>query len=136
MRDDGEYRHYRHRHRSASRETGKALGFTETETSRISALETPWEWKGAKETPETSFKTTGFDPKNPRVVKYSEICERMQHLPRNLSHPSGGTVICQGQLDAVVPIERVEMEERTVIQWDKDDASDMRLSRSIYSVSA
>jgi error-prone DNA polymerase len=116
-----------YRHRSASRETGKVLGFSEAETSRISALETPWEWKGPKDTLETSFKTAGFDLKNPRVVKYLEICERMQHLPRNLSQHSGGMVICQGQLDAVVPIERASMEARTVIQWDKDDASDMKI---------
>jgi error-prone DNA polymerase len=51
----------------------------------------------------------------------------MQHLPRNLSQHSGGMVICQGQLDAVVPIERASMEARTVIQWDKDDASDMKI---------
>lgn len=116
-----------YRHRSASRETGKVLGFTEAETSRISALETPWEWKGPKDTLESSFKTAGFDLRNPRIVKYLEICERIQKLPRNLSQHSGGMVICQGQLDAVVPIERASMEGRTVIQWDKDDASDMKI---------
>ena len=116
-----------YRHRSASRETGKVLGFTEAETARISALETPWEWKGPKDTLESSFKTAGFDLRNPRVVGYLEICERIQKLPRNLSQHSGGMVICQGQLDAVVPIERASMEGRTVIQWDKDDASDMKI---------
>ncbi len=34
-------------------------------------------------------------------------------------------VICQGHLDSVVPIERATMRGRTVVQWDKDDCSDM-----------
>ena len=114
-----------YRHRSASKETGKVLGFTEDETSRISKLETPWEWRGPKDTLENTFKVAGFDLRNRRNRKFLEICERMQHLPRNLSQHSGGMVICQGHLDSVVPIERASMAGRTVVQWDKDDCSDM-----------
>ena len=51
----------------------------------------------------------------------------MQSLPRNLSQHSGGMVICQGHLDSVVPIERASMPGRTVVQWDKDDCSDMKI---------
>jgi len=116
-----------YRHRLASTETGKVLGFSKAETSRISALETPWEWRGPRDTLESNFRTAGFDLRSPRVRKYLEICERIQHLPRNLSQHSGGMVICQGRLDSVVPIERASMEGRTVIQWDKDDASDMKI---------
>ena len=114
-----------YRHRSASKETGKVLGFTGAETARISKLETPWEWRGPKDTLENTFKVAGFDLRTTRNRKFLEICERMQHLPRNLSQHSGGMVICQGHLDSVVPIERASMEGRTVVQWDKDDCSDM-----------
>ena len=116
-----------YRHRSASREAGKVLGFTEAETARISTLETPWEWRGPKDTLAATFKTAGFDLKNPRILKYLELCQRIQHLPRNLSQHSGGMVICQGHLDSVVPIERASMAGRTVVQWDKDDCSDMKI---------
>ena len=116
-----------YRHRSASGETGKVLGFTKAETARLSALETPWEWRGPKDTLANTFQTAGFNLQHPRIQKYLELCERMQHLPRNLSQHSGGMVICQGHLDSVVPIERASMEGRTVIQWDKDDASDMKI---------
>jgi error-prone DNA polymerase len=65
--------------------------------------------------------------RNARIMKYLEMCERMQNLPRNLSQHSGGMVICQGHLDSVVPIERASMAGRTVVQWDKDDCSDKKI---------
>ena len=49
----------------------------------------------------------------------------MQDLPRHLGQHSGGMVICQGQLDAVVPLENATMPGRVVVQWDKDDCADM-----------
>ena len=49
----------------------------------------------------------------------------MQDLPRHLGQHSGGMVICQGQLDAVVPLENASMPGRVVVQWDKDDCADM-----------
>ncbi len=51
----------------------------------------------------------------------------MQDLPRHLGQHSGGMVICQGQLDAVVPLEPATMPGRVVIQWDKDDCADLGL---------
>jgi error-prone DNA polymerase len=51
----------------------------------------------------------------------------MQDLPRHLGQHSGGMVICQGQLDSVVPIEPASMPGRTVVQWDKDDCADMKI---------
>jgi error-prone DNA polymerase len=49
----------------------------------------------------------------------------MQDLPRHLGQHSGGMVICQGQLDACVPLENASMPGRVVVQWDKDDCADM-----------
>ena len=34
-------------------------------------------------------------------------------------------IVCQGQLDSVVPLEPATMPGRTVVQWDKDDCADM-----------
>src|SRR6185312_14646522 len=53
------------------------------------------------------------------------LCMRIQDLPRHLGQHSGGMVICQGQLDHVVPLERASMPGRTVVQWDKADCADM-----------
>ena len=49
----------------------------------------------------------------------------MQDLPRHLGQHSGGMVICQGQLDSVVPLEPATMPGRVVVQWDKEDCADM-----------
>src|SRR5207237_1179135 len=67
----------------------------------------------------------GFELNHPRVRKYWELCERIQDLPRHLGQHSGGMVVCQGQLDSVVPIEPATMPGRNVVQWDKDDCADM-----------
>ena len=50
---------------------------------------------------------------------------RIQDLPRHLGQHSGGMVICQGQLNRVVPLERASMPGRTVVQWDKEDCADL-----------
>jgi error-prone DNA polymerase len=116
-----------YRSRSASREAGKALGFDKDTAGRLASLVSAWEWKGPSDTLENTFRAAGFDLTNPRYQKYLEMCGRIQNLPRNLSQHSGGMVICQGHLDSVVPIERASMVGRTVVQWDKDDCSDMKI---------
>src|SRR5258708_34404830 len=50
---------------------------------------------------------------------------RIQDLPRHLGQHSGGMVICQGQLNRIVPLERASMPGRTVVQWDKEDCADL-----------
>jgi hypothetical protein len=49
----------------------------------------------------------------------------IQDLPRHLGQHSGGMVICEGQLDSIVPLEPATMPGRVVIQWDKEDCADM-----------
>ncbi len=62
-----------------------------------------------------------------RIQRFGELWTRIQDLPRHLGQHSGGMVICQGRLDAVVPLENASMPDRVVIQWDKDDCADMGL---------
>ena len=83
------------------------------------------EWQGATDTMENHFGHAGFDLKHPRIAKYLELSVRLQDLPRHLGQHSGGMVICQGQLDSVVPLEPASMPGRVVVQWDKDDCADM-----------
>jgi error-prone DNA polymerase len=115
------------RSRSAFREVGKVFGFDKKTAGRPAGLASSWEWKGPTDTMENTVKAAGFDLQNARNRKFLEMAERIQNLPRNLSQHSGGMVICQGHLDSVVPIERASMAGRTVVQWDKDDCSDMKI---------
>jgi error-prone DNA polymerase len=69
----------------------------------------------------------GCDLDHPTFRWFAELWTRMQDLPRHLGQHSGGMVICQGQLDSVVPLENASMPGRVVLQWDKDDCSDMGL---------
>jgi error-prone DNA polymerase len=66
-----------------------------------------------------------LDLRHPRLRKYFELCEAVQGLQRHLGQHSGGMVICQGQLDSVVPLEPASMPGRVVVQWDKEDCADM-----------
>jgi error-prone DNA polymerase len=114
-----------YRGKSAAREVGKALGFDQESLGRLSSLVSQWEWRGKTDTMAHSFHNAGFDLKHPRIAKYLELCMRIQDLPRHLGQHSGGMVICQGQLNCVVPLERASMPDRTVVQWDKEDCADL-----------
>ena len=114
-----------YRGKSAARETGKTLGFDEESLGRLANLVSHWEWRGENDTMAHSFRNAGFDIQHPRIAKYLELCMRIQDLPRHLGQHSGGMVICQGQLNHVVPLERASMPGRTVVQWDKEDCADL-----------
>lgn len=114
-----------YRGRSAARQVGKVLGFDEDALGRLSSLVGQWEWREKDEMLADKFRHAGFDTGHRRIAKYIELCERVQDLPRHLGQHSGGLVVCQGQLNSIVPLERASMVERTVVQWDKEDCSSM-----------
>lgn len=114
-----------YRGRSAAREVGKALGFEVATLDRLSSLVRGWEWRDPKDTTARHFRDAGLDLSNPRIRKFFDLYEAIQDLPRHLGQHSGGMVVCQGQLDAVVPLEPATMPGRVVVQWDKDDCADM-----------
>jgi len=116
-----------YRGKSAAREVGKALGFDPETLGKLTRLVSAWEWRGPNDTLEHQFRSAGFDSHHPRIAKHLELCTRIQDLPRHLGQHSGGMVICQGQLDSIVPIEPASMPDRTVVQWDKDDCADMKI---------
>src|ERR1700730_15077212 len=114
-----------YRDRSAAREVGKALGFDQDVLNRLTSLVGAWEYKDANDTLERQFQDAGLDLQHPQIRKFCELCLRFQDLPRHLGQHSGGMVVCQGQLDSVVPLEPATMPGRVVVQWDKDDCADM-----------
>jgi error-prone DNA polymerase len=114
-----------YRGRSAAREVGKVLGFDEETLGRLSGLVHTWEWKDPKDTTERQFKDAGLDLRDRRIKKFFQLYLAVQDLPRHLGQHSGGMVICQGQLDSVVPLEPAAMPGRVVVQWDKEDCADL-----------
>ena len=114
-----------YRNRMAAREMGKALGFDRETLAKISAAVATWEFRDENDALDRRFRDAGLDLKHPRLRKYYELCLAVQDLPRHLGQHSGGMVICQGQLDSVVPLEPASMPGRVVVQWDKEDCADM-----------
>ena len=114
-----------YRGRSAAREVGKALGFDDETLGRLCGLVHTWEWKDPKDTTERQFKDAGLDLRDRRIKKFFQLYQAVQDLPRHLGQHSGGMVICQGQLDSVVPLEPAAMPGRVVVQWDKEDCADL-----------
>ena len=116
-----------YRNRMAAREMGKAMGFDPETLNKISAAVATWEYKDANDALDRRFNDAGLDLNHPRLRKYFELCTAVQDLPRHLGQHSGGMVICQGQLDSVVPLEPASMPGRVVVQWDKEDCADIKI---------
>ncbi len=108
-----------YRPRSAIREVGKALGLTEDITARIAS--TVWgSWSDGK-LPDRHIEQAGLDPNNPAILRAVALATRILGFPRHLSQHVGGFVLTQGRLDEYVPIGWAAMEDRSFIEWDKDD---------------
>jgi error-prone DNA polymerase len=114
-----------YRNRMAAREMGKALGFDPETLAKISAAVATWEFRDENDALDRRFHDAGLDLKHLRLRKYYELCLAVQDMPRHLGQHSGGMVICQGQLDSIVPLEPASMPGRVVVQWDKEDCADM-----------
>ncbi len=114
-----------YRNRMGAREMGKALGFDPETLAKISAAVATWEFRDENDALDRRFRDAGLDLNHPRLRKYYELCLAVQDLPRHLGQHSGGMVICQGQLDSIVPLEPASMPGRVVVQWDKEDCADL-----------
>ncbi|KEY88610.1 MULTISPECIES: error-prone DNA polymerase [Pseudomonas] len=63
----------------------------------------------------------GFEASSPSLRRVLILAAELIGFPRHLSQHPGGFVISQQPLDQLVPVENAAMQDRTVIQWDKDD---------------
>jgi len=116
--------HYRPR--SAIRDVGKALGLTEDVTAALA--DTVWgSWGHGLS--EMQVKQAGFDPANPMIVRAVELATELIEFPRHLSQHVGGFVLTQDRLDTYVPIGNAAMEDRTFIEWDKDDIDTLSMMK-------
>ena len=114
-----------YRGRSAAREVGKALGLDAAQVDRLAKVMNQFEYRDPVETLPRHLTSVGLDLDSDRVRLFARLWAEMQDLPRHLGQHSGGMVICQGHLDACVPLENATMPGRVVVQWDKDDCADM-----------
>src|SRR5204863_8748052 len=114
-----------YRGRSAAREVGKVLGFDAAQVDRLAKIMNQFEFADPSDTLPRQLSAVGLDLSSNRVRLFARLWQQMLDLPRHLGQHSGGMVICQGQLDAVVPLENATMPGRVVVQWDKDDCADM-----------
>ncbi|MCA1456776.1 error-prone DNA polymerase [Bradyrhizobium sp. BRP22] len=116
--------HYRPR--SAIRDVGKALGLTEDVTAALA--DTVWgSWgKGLND---MQVRQAGLDPKNAMIGLAVELATELIEFPRHLSQHVGGYVLTQDRLDTYVPIGNAAMDDRTFIEWDKDDVDALNMMK-------
>ncbi|CAN5131748.1 error-prone DNA polymerase [soil metagenome] len=116
--------HYRPR--SAIRDVGKALGLTEDVTAALA--DTVWgSWGDGVS--DMQIRQAGFDPGNPMIRRAVELATELIEFPRHLSQHVGGFVLTQDRLDSYVPIGNAAMDDRTFIEWDKDDIDTLKMMK-------
>jgi len=117
-----------YRDRSAAREVGKALGYSQEQADKLSKTVSTWNFGEIQEKVESlpgELAKSGFDSDDLRVQHFMRLYLQIQNLPRHLGQHSGGMVMAKGRLDEVVPLEPAAMPGRVVIQWDKEDCADL-----------
>lgn len=112
----------RYRPKSAVRDVGKALGLSETSLDRLSKM--VGRWGGLDDKP---IEQAGLDPHNPVIGHLLRLANELIGFPRHLSIHPGGFLLGHEPVHDLVPIENGSMEDRTVIQWDKDDVEALGL---------
>ena len=113
-----------YRPRSALRDVGKALGL---DAGFVDLLAKSMAWWDRRDQFGQRLAAAGADPDGPSVRRYIALVDQILGFPRHLSQHVGGFVISAGPLAQLVPIENAAMEERTVIQWDKNDLESLGL---------
>ncbi|MGB0507220.1 MAG: error-prone DNA polymerase, partial [Pikeienuella sp.] len=108
--------HYRARR--AIREVGKAMGLS---ADTVAALASQiWGWS-TESVVADRIREVGLDPNDRRLGQTLRLVNEIIGFPRHLSQHVGGFIMTRGRLDELCPIENAAMEDRTVIEWDKDD---------------
>ena len=111
-----------YRPRSAVRDVGKALGLSLDCVDRL-ARNLGWWDKTSIQSEQLA--ALGFDPDSPTMRHLVALTRQLQGFPRHLSQHVGGFIITERPLCELVPIENAAMDDRTVIEWDKDDIDAM-----------
>ncbi|HET7717989.1 MAG TPA: error-prone DNA polymerase, partial [Bauldia sp.] len=107
-----------YRTRSAVREVGKVFGLSDDTIGALSG--TIWGWSSAG-VRETDIRRVGLDPHGKTMRQVALLSQELIGFPRHLSQHVGGFVMTRDRLDEMVPVMNAAMEDRTHIEWDKDD---------------
>ena len=113
-----------YRGRSAIREVGKAFGLSDDTVGALAGMLWGWSQAGVKE---EEARKAGLDPSDPRLNQVMQLAEELIGYPAPSLQHVGGFLITRSRIDEVVPVENAAMEERTVIEWEKDDLETLRL---------
>ncbi len=119
-----------YRDRMAAREAAKALGCSKSQVDRLAKGLGHWHYdlsRGDGKQMDQELTELGFDPRDRRIQLFVRLWRQLQNHPRHLGQHSGGMVLCAGRLDEIVPLEPAAMENRVIVQWDKDDCADLGL---------
>jgi error-prone DNA polymerase len=108
-----------YRARSAVRDVGKAMGLSEDSIAALAGM--VWGTRSGGTLPEKHVREAGFDPADPLLGAVLELADELIGFPRHLSQHVGGFVLTRGPLVEVVPVGNAAMDDRTFIEWDKDD---------------
>jgi error-prone DNA polymerase len=115
-----------YRSRSAIREVGKVFGLTEDVTGKLA--DTVWGHHGG-ELKDDQLRQGGCNPGNGTVARARHFAGKLAGFPRHLSQHVGGFVLTEDYLDTIVPIGPAAMEDRSFIEWDKDDLDSLRIMK-------
>ncbi|HQS09004.1 MAG TPA: error-prone DNA polymerase [Xanthobacteraceae bacterium] len=107
-----------YRTRSAVREVGKVLGLSEDTVGALSG--SIWGWSSGGVKAEEAVRL-GLDPTDRRLALTLDLSRALIGFPRHLSQHVGGMVVTHDRLDETVPLTRSAMDERPIIEWNKDD---------------
>ena len=107
-----------YRPRSALRDVARALGL---DPLQVNALARSMQWWDGSHIDAERVREAGLDPGSPVLARVIALARALLGFPRHLSQHVGGFVIARDLLEELVPVENAAMDERTVIQWDKDD---------------
>ncbi|MER9893192.1 error-prone DNA polymerase [Mesorhizobium sp. M0119] len=113
-----------YRGRSAMREVAKAMGLSDDVRSALSS--SIWGWS-TSELGEKETKAGGLDQTDPSTRHVIECANEIMGFPRHLSQHVGGFVITRDRLDEIVPIVKTAMDERKMVEWDKDDLDAVKI---------
>ena len=116
----------RYRTRGAVAEVGKALGLPRDLTKMLTGL--VWGWSMDGITPE-QIAMLNLNAEDHRLRMTLDLARQLIGTPRHLSQHPGGFVLTQDRLDDLVPIEPARMEDRQIIEWDKDDIDALKFMK-------
>nr|WP_298094687.1 error-prone DNA polymerase [uncultured Shinella sp.] len=115
----------RYRSRAAMRDVGRALGMPEDVLKALSSQ--VWGW--SNDVPKSHAGSAGLNVDDRRIKLLFELARQLIDTPRHLSQHPGGFVLTRDRLDDLVPIEPAAMDDRQVIEWDKDDIENLKFMK-------